>query len=146
MSVTLHPTKGVNPRLSVCEWCGADVGVILLGAHDHMTHCRPCGITLVGGGRCPKCKAYGTDREPIPEHAKLPGGLCDACQTCKADSDAAVAAGGVYWRCVDCKSQGAIKASAPLAGEVRAQLKVPTGPCGVEFTKAECPACGKERS
>jgi hypothetical protein len=144
VSLTLHRTKGVNPRLTVCEGCGKDVGVMLLGTHDYTTTCKPCGIVLIGGGPCPRCRRDGTDRRTLDHAVRIPEGLCDDCARREAEARAEVEKGGVFWRCVDCRAAGAIKAGARLAEMVRRQANVPVGPCGIEFSKADCPVCAKK--
>lgn len=142
-ALRLHPDKGVNPRISCCKQCGKDVGVIMLGAHDYMTRCPACEITLIGLRKCPQCNSRGVDEAPIEEHIKLPVELCDDCDKMNAEHRAIVEAGGVGWRCSDCGSEGVIRAESELAKEVRKKLKVePPKACGVEFNKEEgCPVC-----
>lgn len=58
------------------------------------------------------------------------------------DFAAAVAAGGIYWKCISCHGTGVITAEAPYAALVREYLKLPPpAPCGVEFTSIDCPVC-----
>jgi hypothetical protein len=73
---------------------------------------------------------------------KIPGSRCDECQKGREEQDAEVKAGGVFFRCKDCGANGALKAGTDYAKWVREQMKTPTGTCGVEFTKANCPVCG----
>ena len=146
-SIRLHPEKGVNPHLGVCDWCGADIGVVLLGAHDGMWKCQHGHVSIGGAprGRSPcGCLSYDWRKEcTVGEFEKLPMGRCDACQAKKQACEEEVRQGGIHWRCSDCKSAGAIKAGHPLTLQVRAQLKVdPPNPCGAEFSKKDCPVCG----
>jgi len=68
----------------------------------------------------------------------LPGGLCDACK----EQIQIVKDGGVFFKCKDCGANGAIKKDAPLAKAVRKQMGIEAPePCGVEFTKKDCPVC-----
>jgi len=148
----LHPTKGANPRLTSCRACGKDVGVALLGAHDKVWACSRCNQRYIGKpqfGKCQKCGGYGQELRPIKtigEHEKLPIELCNDCEKLEEEKVSIVKAGGILFKCADCGSEGAIRASAPLAGRVREQLGVaPPKPCGVEFSKADCPACGPNK-
>jgi len=151
-SITLHPDRGVNPRVTVCTGCGADIGVALLGVRDWQWKCG-CGAVNLGHQRCPprKCESCGkrgvsqcswTNIGWLPDTAKIPDGLCDACEARRAECAAEVERGGVWWRCKTCGSEGAIKADHPLAKDVRATMGIEAPKaCGVTFTPAECPIC-----
>lgn len=144
--IRLHPEKGVNPRLTVCRACGKDVGLVLLGAHDYVTTCPSCNKKLIGGGKCPKCHVMGVNKVRLPGGLSLPIELCDDCQKKHEEAVVAVKDGGIFWRCTDCGSEGAIRKNAPLAQEVRTKMGIePPGLCGIEFNKNErCPVCSKD--
>lgn len=167
MSLYLHETKGLNPKLTTCPRCGGDgPDLILLGARDYKDICQLCGAVYIGGAdpkmkhrgcvfkrldaqsKEVKCGGTSFSREPIEEHEKLPGGLCYACEEEIKQHREIVAAGGIHWRCVDCKSEGVIKAESECAKEVRAHMKIePPDPVGLEFYKdpkrgPACPVCG----
>lgn len=158
MSIELDREKGVNPRVTICVDCGKDVGVALLGRHDGLYKCRDCGGLSVGGkphknrpghlgfSECPKCGAHDSYEwvGKIPEHEKLPIERCDECAAKQKAADDEVKAGGVYWKCEDCQSRGAIRAEAPLSKAVREKTGIsPPDPVGVQFSKDhDCPACG----
>jgi len=93
-SISLHKTKGVNPRLTFCPNCGGEgPDIVLLGSRERKVTCDKCGCVNYGSSRAGKCG-----------------------------------------------SEGAIKANASLAKEVRKQLGIePPKPCGVELES--CPAC-----
>jgi hypothetical protein len=142
-SIRLHSKHGVNPKLTYCPRCvGEGRDLILVGADDDKFTCRACSSVSFGSRKCLKCSSYDGVREKIGEHERLPGGLCSACETETEEHAREVAAGGVYFRCSDCGAQGVIRASAAFAGEVRAAHSLPAhAPCGVEFTKTDCPQC-----
>lgn len=148
-SIRIHPEKGVNPKLTYCPRCRGDAReLILVGADEGVYKCSSCDITVFGYGHgtCPSCKAERTLRRErtIGDHEKLPGDLCEKCETEVKEHNAVVAAGGVHFRCADCGISGVIRASAPLAKMARKQLKVEAPkPCGVEFTKKDCPKCSR---
>lgn len=151
MSLQLHSEKGVNPRLSCCIDCGEAVGVVLLGVHDNIWTCPECRGAHIQAGRPFECKSCGKRPAPerwesrrIEEWDHLP---IELCATCKEKRDAArrvVEEGGIYWKCTDCGSNGAIYKHAPIVAEVRERLNTPTGPCGLEFTQADCPVCSDD--
>jgi hypothetical protein len=142
--VTLHPTKGVNPRLTCCEQCGGEMNdLILLGTRDYYTTCAICDVKLIGGGKCPKCQRPGINKTPLPP-GPLPSGVCASCQEKNKQCEEMVVAGGIYWKCGDCGSMGAVSGDSELSKRVRAQMGIePPQACGVEFDKDTCPTCIK---
>lgn len=145
-SILLHRTKGVNPYLTYCPRCGGDgPDLILVGTREFVAQCTGCELTVFGGGKCPKCNRTTTFVRKLEERERLPGSLCAACLAEVMLHKEIVAAGGVYWKCVDCRAEGVIKAEAPFAAQVRAAhgIEAPA-PCGMEFTKADCPKCSVE--
>jgi hypothetical protein len=75
---------------------------------------------------------------------KVPMGLCATCDARKREMIVVVARGGVYWRCVDCHSNGAVEGD--VAVEARVQAQIPRGPMGIEITKVQCPHCREAAS
>lgn len=53
-AITLHPEYGVNPSLEICFWCGAAMGVALLG-RNRGKQAPPRVVTSYTP--CPTCKA-----------------------------------------------------------------------------------------
>ena len=120
--------------MTYCEVCGKPSGVALLGAHDSKYECRSCNLTIFGGRRdsvCPRCKNKNLERiGNIGDNEQIPGGLCSDCE----EHRKVAAAGGILFRCCECHTRGAIRASSKLAQDVRAQLGVkPPKLCGLEF-------------
>ena len=116
-----QPTFPVH--LDVCANCGESVGVVL-GMRSGMVLKRE-------------------DGSAIEEHEKVStGGLCDPCAKLQEEQKTIVDAGGIYFKCRDCGSEGAIRKTASICADVRAKLDIPAPePCGVEFDKTNCPAC-----
>lgn len=136
--------------MTVCPRCGQNGDeIVLLGIHNRMYECAAssCKARTIGRKEktCPGCGCE-VDRvfvREIREHERVSGSVCGACQKELKEHQEVVEAGGIVFRCKDCGAKGVIKESAPLAKKVREQLKVdPPKPCGVEFDKATCPACG----
>lgn len=148
MNIRLDPERGVNPCLTVCPRCGGESPeLLLLGTSDWLHECAVCGITNVGPKGQLRCKVDGCGGRlklirRLEEYERLPA--TEPCDACKAEIDehkAIVEAGGIYWRCADCKASGVIKSN-EFAAEVRKAHGIdPPDPCGVEFTKENCPAC-----
>lgn len=148
--ITLHKELGINPRMTVCTRCGEDgEALVLLGNTNWIYNCCSCGTNFIGYSKeCPKCKHFNTlskGRE-LKDYEKLPG-LCKKCRLAQEECDKAVAEGGIYWKCADCGSTGALKQS-DFTDHVRTVNGKGTkveGPCGIEFTKEQgCPVCGPE--
>lgn len=84
--ITLHPTLGVNPRMTTCDICGEGASILLLGGRNWRETCAGCGAVVYGGinrsSPCPKCgSAESHSRESIPEHEhQVP--VMDRCSRC----------------------------------------------------------------
>lgn len=146
--ITLHQKLGLNPRLTFCVRCGGETNELaLLGNKNWIYKCGDCGAKFVGGApvRCPKCggRSFDRDRE-LSDGERIPSGdLCDKCKAQLEELKQVVEEGGVFWRCSDCGSEGAIRKS-DFADEVRKAANILTGQCGVQFSKKDCPVCGKD--
>jgi hypothetical protein len=111
--IRLHPTKGLNAHLAACQQCGKEYGVALLGNNDS-----------------------------VPDYQTVYHGLCTDCEEEMKKFKDVVDAGGVYWKCADCKRRGVLLAQSDLAQDVRKTMGIqPPEPCGVEFSHDNCPAC-----
>jgi hypothetical protein len=148
-TLTLSKEKGVNPRLTCCRRCGKDANeLLLLGAHDSLCQCDYCGLMHMGGAMNRRCQREGCSGKQvfvrkIEDHERLPASsLCDGCEKEVKEHSEIVAAGGLFWRCADCKREGVIQGTSPLCGSVREHLGVEAPkPCGVEFSGKDCPVC-----
>ncbi len=150
-SIRLHPKLGLNPHMTVCPRCGKDgPEIVLLGAQNYIYTCPSCEARSIGYpnfGKCPKCSSIMTRDRQIEEWERLPGSICDECRQKQAAAEAVVKDGGVYWRCVDCKSSGALR-KCDYSERVRLAHGKGTryeGPCGVELSKRDCPVCGPNK-
>jgi hypothetical protein len=142
-SITLHPDKGVNPRITTCHSCGVDVGVALIGVHERVYRCKSCNATLLGTRVC-KCGSLGAYTRNLEEHEKLPIETCDKCAARMQEAADEVAKGGVFWRCTKCNSDGAVRAESDLAKNVRKQMNIHApDPCGLEVES--CPVCEESK-
>lgn len=139
MSITLHPTLGVNPHMTVYTKCGKDIGIAMIGTRTAILQCNQCGRKTIGHRQhepCPECKSTFnfTKLGEVGEHDKLPGGLCDDCAKEAKEFAEIVSKGGVYFRCANCNATGVIKGHTKLAKAVRKAHKLPApAPCGIEF-------------
>ena len=151
-SIPLSKDRGLNARLTTCTHCGKDGRELaLIGSGDYLHDCRTCGAKVLGTKqmrKCPSCKEVGSlyvDRR-LEDNEKLPMGLCEECENKSKEAEEIVKAGGIYWKCSDCGSSGAIRAESGMAKAVRAHTGVaPPKPTGIEFSKEEhCPVCGPD--
>jgi len=149
MSIRLDKEKGVNPAVLRCEWCLKDYGVALLGTGGFKRVCNSCGVTNVGKRgqtHCGKCDSPDLGPESrMSESEPLVHGLCDECEEKRKRCEEMVRAGGIFFHCPNCGSQGALDPNTELAKAVRAQTGIePPGPVGIEFDVEHCPICSEE--
>ena len=146
--IRIDPERGVNPRMTTCTQCGAETSQLaLLGTSDPELRCPKCEVSVLGtkGERkCPKCKQYTLVYvRRLGEYERIPMGLCTTCEEGRKKADEAVRAGGIYWKCDSCGSEGAIRAGHPLAEDVRKLKNIaPPNPVGIMFHGEQCPVCG----
>jgi len=142
-SIQLHPTLGVNPKLTICTRCGKDGDeLILIGAKEWLVQCDNCHIKIYGGGPCPSCKSTRVSRiRKIGEHERLPS--TSPCKECRKELSVhaeMVRQGGVFFKCKGCGVDGVVKPTAELAKLVRKKMAIaPPDPVGVEL--GTCPNC-----
>jgi len=147
-SIPLHPTLGVNPRMTFCTRCGGEAQELaLIGRYNYKLICD-CGFTMYGGRgkltECPGCKRsiYEARKVELEEGERVPAGEhCDACRKQEAEFAEIIKAGGILWRCAEYPAHHGAMRPNDFTRQVRKQLKTPAGPCGVELTKNECPVC-----
>ena len=159
-SIKLHKEKGVNAHMTTCPKCGGDGDeLIMLGSENNKYTCPKCDALHYGRPdtnskfknlrMCQKCEhPFDSQwkKDVIEDWEKLPSH--EPCKKCAKGMNLAaevVKEGGIFWRCKDCHSEGAIHAHAEVAKLVREQsgVKAPD-PVGVEFTKDEdCPVCSE---
>lgn len=150
--ITLHPTEGVNPRITCCVKCGEEIGIALLGIKDQVITCADCGTQNIGasyGEKCGVCKErlsqFKDKKRKIEQNEKIPGGLCDSCREEKERHEELVRLGGIFWRCQSCNSCGVIKRSA-YSLEIKKNLGFKeNGLCGVIFDESDCPIGCEDR-
>ena len=145
MSIRLHKEKFLNPHLTFCPRCGGDgPDLLLLGAVDKVYRCLKCGMLHIGypkGKICQKCSGDVEFERKLDDHERLPGNWCDACEKEAKEHEEIVDAGGIYFKCADCKVEGVLKPS-EYTELVRKQIGVEAPkPCGIEYTKGDCPVC-----
>ncbi len=149
--IPLHPEKGVNPHMTVCPGCGKEGDeIILVGANNCVLECQACNKKQLGKKRARKCLTCGAQElhfvREMDDTERLPS-LCEECADMEKKAADAVKEGGVFWKCKDCGAGGAIMAESELAQNVRKELDMePPKPCGIELSKANCPACGEQET
>lgn len=158
--IKLHPEKGLNPHMTFCSHCGEESEeLVLLGAEDKKYTCPKCDALHFGRPdpksdmqnlrACQKC-GHPFDSQwanaVIEEWEKLPSTEpCKKCQERLNVAGEAVKEGGIFWKCDDCGSHGAIHKDAPIAKLVREKMGIePPDPVGVTFGKDhDCPVCSE---
>lgn len=144
--IPLHPTKGVNPRLTFCPRCGGEGReLILVGANDKVITCPHCGMNAIGFKStqlCPKCKKrlMGGKVRTLEDHEKLPGNLCEKCEEEVKKIEELIKDGAVHVKCKGCGMQGVLRKDHPMSIQARDHFNLHNGePCGVEVDA--CPQC-----
>ena len=138
MTITLHPTLGVNARLTVCSNCGDDGNeLILLGNQNFVMTCQDCGMLHVGKFRdCQRCGSGSLQHRLLEEGEKIPAGLCVKCKALKKRSTKEVRKGGIYGQCLECNAGMVFKRGSQIAKATRKASGIkPPKPVGIEFTK-----------
>ena len=151
-SIPVSTKYGMNAAVEVCPNCGKETGAVVLVGRCNKYKCS-CGNIIYGRFNnqtkavCSQCN--GVDIVLIEYDVEAPpmlrGNPCDACVKIERECAEEVRKGGILWRCEDCGSTGAVKADTPVAKAVRNKTGIlPPRPCGVTFTKENCPVCGKK--
>jgi hypothetical protein len=144
MSIQLHPTLGVNPKLCYCPRCGGESNTfMLIGNRTSIKQCADCGTKLIGHRSyepCGKCGSRGPHATvgEVGENDKLPGDICEGCKAEISEHKKLVEAGGIYFKCKTCSATGVVKAETRLAKAVREKSGIAApAPVGVEFDTCE---------
>lgn len=137
--------------------------LVLVGMLGFVDTCKACGMKHYGGAKkkshaqpysgsreCVKCGNDKFERRKLGEYERIPSS--EPCEECKKEIEEQEArerevleAGGIYFTCEDCGVQAMIAGTHEIAKEVREKTGVEAPhPCGVKFTKKECPFCRKE--
>jgi len=142
MNLVLHKKDGVNPKTCYCGRCGGESSeLMLIGNRDKKFTCGQCGVVSYGSVKClkPDCNGNTGKKEKIGEYERLPSS--EPCDNCQGQIDMVIA-GGIFFKCLDCNTAGAIKPEHPLSINIRKQHKIEAPkPVGIEFTKNTCPVC-----
>lgn len=155
-NLRLHSEFGVNPHLTNCPQCGGESKeLVLLGNNDKLYECTGCGTHYIGNvspsEKCPNCKTKKNSKwvkiRTIGESERLSASEpCGKCKKLNAEVEAEVKAGGVFWKCEDCHSMGALRADSEMARAIREHTKIfAPDPVGITFSKTvRCPVCSAE--
>lgn len=141
-TIQLHPTKGVNPKLTFCPSCGQDANeLVLVGKQDYKWTCNHCSQMHIG--YFPKCQKCGScdrgSRIEITEHERLPASQpCDECQEFNKVANEAFKSGGIIIRCKVCGGQAVIKGTTDMAIRTREHSGIfAPNPVGLELDSCE---------
>ena len=152
--IPLHPTRALDPHLTICPICGDKTNSLVIG---HTRKAKlPNGKTVYcTRGQEDSLKRKLVDQgilhsirdrlewKQLDEMERVPDP--EPCEKCKAEIQKEqnmlieeVAAGGVYFRCLQCKCQGAFTKESDIAVEVRKQTgKEAPEPVGIKFNTCE---------
>jgi Flp pilus assembly pilin Flp len=167
-SIPLSEEHGLNPALSVCPRCGGEASELALLGNSIKWRCDNCGahhLAYAGQSGKMACLCGNKYRQGrrFTKLGKANGWrdkviASEPCEKCKQELEGhkqLVAAGGVFWKCSTCHSEGVVKPEAALASAVRAQhvkegrIKEPEEggahePCGIDFEGGQlCPVCSE---
>lgn len=135
----LNPDHGIDPRQTFCRRCKCETSEIIVGENRLMINTGTGQTALAPKDQIQKVAekldwSEGDYSVSLVPPGRLPA--TDFCASCKkevAHFETVVAAGGVYYQCLDCKSQGVI-ADSEFAKMIREKNGIaPPEPCGVEF-------------
>lgn len=138
----LHPKKGLNPHMLLCERCGEAYGIAVIGNEDKIYQCESCEVFYLAARskKCPGCgKRSGRFVKELHDYEPIVNGLCKNCEEELKHLTDLVREGGLFFKCENCGSEGVIKPS-----DTTKELKRNCGysesePLGV--TIPECPNC-----
>jgi len=126
----------------MCNYCGKILErTIEIKDGENIKHqCPKCGIFIVaetGRKECYKCGTELTEIGKIDDLEKI-GTICQNCQERVAkqikEHSEIVKEGGIYFRCLKCKTNGVIRPHNKLCQEVREKLGAPIPEaCGIEI-------------
>ncbi len=146
--IPLHPTRGLDPHLTTCPLCGGDHEDLVVG-HTLRAIIRKYGdpsfettsYYTKGHRRAFELQIQNQDRSLyVAKSHELEDGekvvSSEPCRKCSEELKTQldlVKAGGVFFRCDECKREGVIKASA-YTHAVREKAGIlPPEPVGVQF-------------
>jgi len=144
--IYLDKEKGVNPVIVPCAnpECKEGAGIAMLGINGYMATCQKCGKVSIGVGKltstCLNCKARALGNHVELTNKNMPP-IEGFCNSCKKKIEDEVKAGGIYYRCLKCGSQGVVKRDADISIEIRKKVAAPD-PVGVELP--DCQYCQGE--
>lgn len=144
-SVQLHPTLGLNPRITICPACKKDVGLVLLGKHDKCTICEECGQRHYGDPHrrsCVRCKSQRLRHEVVPEHEKIEADFCNDCLALRTAMHETLEDGGLLVVCEKCGSQSALPKDHSVTVELRKEHPTEKK-LGIKIES--CPMCDPEK-
>jgi len=136
-----------NEHPTYCPGCMKDLGrAVDLGQSNRVHMCGDCSNYYTGAvwpGKCPVCggpPAHQNYIKSLSPMDAVPGDMCHDCLSKQAEMDQAVKAGGIYFQCAGCGTDGVFSASTSFAQRVREETKKPA-PQDVFVQIKACPQC-----
>jgi hypothetical protein len=94
-SIILDKERGVNAHVTVCEMCGKDYGVALMGTSDWIAICPSCNsknLVTQRHGRCLKCGSWLLGKKTrLAEAESIIMGICVDCEKRQRNSSTRLA-------------------------------------------------------
>ena len=126
----------------MCNYCGKilDTEVEIKDGEDFKYQCSKCGIFILGSAGAKECYSCGGEMIELGKisDTETIGIICQECQK-RIDKQMEehkqiVKDGGIYFRCLKCKTRGVIKPNNKICQETRERLEVDISePCGIEI-------------
>lgn len=153
--IPLHPTRALDPHLTICPICGGKTNSLVIGytrkaelPNGKTVYCtrgqeRALRKSLVDSGVLHSYEFDQLEWKSLEENEQVPDS--EPCKKCKEEIQKeqtvlaeAVAEGGVYFRCLQCKCRGVFTKESNIAVEVRkVSGKEAPEPIGIEFNNCE---------
>lgn len=164
--IPLHPTRGLNPSMTKCGYCGEPNGELVMLGYSGRYRCLHCGVLFYAYAtsskkRCPRCNEENAKCVEKPSDvdgttAVVIGGPCGKCEAQlekeRVEFEAEIERGGIPFKCVNCDTRGIVKHDAENIHDLHESIRLYYEKRGEPIPKKagitirECPQCRKEKA